>query len=155
MKDTSQPKPQASVPADHATAMPAYVDRSHLVVSDLETVSSWYQRIIGLSPIEANISGVTLGVAGRPLLTLTSDGNAVRAPRNAPGLFHHAFLVPDRTELGRWLVHAAESGVQLQEPPITSSAKRSTSPIRRVTESRSTAIDRARNGTTERTAWWQ
>ncbi|WP_339072811.1 VOC family protein [Sinorhizobium meliloti] len=114
MKDTSQPKPQASVPADHATAMPAYVDRSHLVVSDLETVSSWYQRIIGLSPIEANISGVTLGVAGRPLLTLTSDGNAVRAPRNAPGLFHHAFLVPDRTELGRWLVHAAESGVQLQ-----------------------------------------
>ncbi|PST26534.1 glyoxalase [Mesorhizobium plurifarium] len=114
MKDTSQTKPQASLPVDHATAMPAYVDRSHLVVSDLETVSSWYRRILGLSPVETSASGVTLGVAGRPLLTLTSDGSAAKAPRNAPGLFHHAFLVPDRTGLGRWLVHAAENGVRLE-----------------------------------------
>lgn len=113
MMDTSHLKP-VSFPADHATAMPAYVDQSHLVVSDLDAVSSWYQRILGLSPIDTSTNGVTLGVAGTPLLTLTGGGSAKKAPVSAPGLFHHAFLVPDRAGLGRWLVHASENGVQLQ-----------------------------------------
>ncbi|MCA1366546.1 VOC family protein [Bradyrhizobium sp. BRP14] len=113
MENTTAPK-TTSLPADHAIAMPAFVERSHLVVQDLPAVSAWYQRIVGLSPIEESKSGVTLGAAGRPLLTLTSDGNAAKAPRSAPGLFHHAFLVPGRKELGRWLAHAVENGVRLQ-----------------------------------------
>ncbi|ASY55674.1 VOC family protein [Sinorhizobium sp. CCBAU 05631] len=103
-----------NLPADHAVAMPAYVDRAHLVVQDLPMVSSWYQKVLGLASIEASASGETLGVAGRPLLTLTTDAQATRAPRSAPGLFHTAFLVPDRRELGRWLAHAANNGVRLQ-----------------------------------------
>lgn len=99
---------------NHAVRMPAYVDHSHLVVRDLPMVSSWYQTIMGLTPIEKTASGETLGVAGRPLLTLTTEGNAAIAPRNAPGLFHTAFLVPDRTELGRWLAHIAHNNVPLQ-----------------------------------------
>lgn len=98
----------------HAVSMPAYIDHSHLVVRDLAMVSSWYQQIMGLTPIERTASGETLGVAGRPLLTLTTEGNAAIAPRNAPGLFHTAFLVPDRTELGRWLAHIADNSVPLQ-----------------------------------------
>jgi catechol 2,3-dioxygenase len=98
----------------HAVRMPAYIDHSHLVVRDLAMVSSWYQQIMGLTPIEKTSSGETLGVAGRPLLTLTTEGNAAVAPRNAPGLFHTAFLVPDRTELGRWLAHVAHNNVPLQ-----------------------------------------
>ncbi|KQS96789.1 MULTISPECIES: VOC family protein [unclassified Rhizobium] len=99
---------------NHAIRMPAYVDHSHLVVRDLPMVSAWYQAIMGLSPIEKTASGETLGVAGRPLLTLTTEGNAAIAPHNAPGLFHTAFLVPDRTELGRWLAHIAHNNVPLQ-----------------------------------------
>lgn len=99
---------------NHAVRMPAYVDHSHLVVRDLPMVSSWYQTIMGLTPIERTASGEALGVAGRPLLTLTTEGNAAIAPRNAPGLFHTAFLVPDRTELGRWLAHIAHNNVPLQ-----------------------------------------
>ncbi|MCF3638586.1 VOC family protein, partial [Rhizobium sp. TRM95111] len=53
------------------------------------------------------------GVAGRPLLTLTTAGDAVRAPRTTPGLFHNAFLVPSRAELGRWLSNAVQNGVRL------------------------------------------
>jgi catechol 2,3-dioxygenase len=113
MENTTRSK-TTSLPADHPVAMPAFVECSHLVVQDLQPVSAWYQRIVGLSPIEESQSGVTLGAAGRPLLTLTSDGNAAKAPRSAPGLFHHAFLVPSRNELGRWLAHAAENGVSLQ-----------------------------------------
>jgi len=100
--------------ATHAVRMPAYIDHSHLVVRDLPMVSSWYQQVMGLTPIDKTASGETLGVAGRPLLTLTTQGNAAVAPRNAPGLFHTAFLVPDRTELGRWLAHIAHNNVPLQ-----------------------------------------
>ncbi len=59
-------------------------------------------------------SGQTLGVAGRPLLTLTEAKGAAPQPRQAPGLFHTAFLVPDRPALAAWLAHAAHAGVALQ-----------------------------------------
>lgn len=98
----------------HAIDMPAYVDHSHLVVRDLPMISAWYQQIMGLKPIEKTTSGEVLGVGGHPLLTLTTEGNAAFAPRNAPGLFHTAFLMPDRTELGRWLAHIAHNNVPLQ-----------------------------------------
>ena len=99
--------------ATHAVDMPAFVDHSHLTVIDLPMVSAFYQQAMGLSVQEKAASGETLGVAGRPLLTLTTGGNAARAPRNAPGLFHTAFLVPNRRELGRWLAHAAHNNVPL------------------------------------------
>ncbi|THK39646.1 VOC family protein [Ensifer sp. MPMI2T] len=114
MQDTTQSRPAISMPADHAVAMPAYVDQCHLVVRDLPMVSAWYQKILGLTPIETSAKGETLGVAGRPLLTLTTEGNAARAPRNAPGLFHTAFLVPNRRELAHWLAHAANNNIRLQ-----------------------------------------
>ncbi len=113
-KAKAESTPMTEQAENHAVRMPAYVDHSHLVVRDLPMVSSWYQTIMGLTPIEKTASGETLGVAGRPLLTLTTEGNAATAPRNAPGLFHTAFLVPDRTELGRWLAHIAHNNVPLQ-----------------------------------------
>ncbi len=113
-KAKAESTPMTEQAENHAVRMPAYVDHSHLVVRDLPMVSAWYQTIMGLTPIEKTASGETLGVAGRPLLTLTTEGNAAIAPRNAPGLFHTAFLVPDRTELGRWLAHIAHNNVPLQ-----------------------------------------
>lgn len=98
---------------DHATDMPAFVDHSHLTVIDLPMVSTYYQQVMGLTVLDKSASGETLGVGERPLLTLTTGGNANRAPRNAPGLFHTAFLVPNRKELGRWLAHAAHNNVPL------------------------------------------
>jgi len=54
-----------------------------------------------------------LGVDSTPLLTLTTGRNVRIAPRNAAGLFHTAFLMPNRTELARWLRHAAHNNVVL------------------------------------------
>lgn len=106
--------PDVRTQGDHPLAMPAFVDHARLVVRDLPMVSSWYQAVMGLTPIERRPSGETLGVAGRPLLTLTTAGDAATAPHNAPGLFHTAFLVPDRAALSRWLAHAARNQVPLQ-----------------------------------------
>ena len=99
---------------EHAVSMPAFVEHAHLQVRDLPLVAAWYQRILGLAPIETSASGQTLGVGGVPLLTLTTRADLAPSSPRAPGLFHNAFLVPDRRELARWLAHAAHSGVRLQ-----------------------------------------
>jgi catechol 2,3-dioxygenase len=98
----------------YALTRPAYVGQSHLVVTDLAQVSGFYQSMLGLKVIEKTASGEVLGVGATPLLTLTTDANVRRAPQTAAGLFHTAFLMPDRTELARWLRHAAHNNVQLQ-----------------------------------------
>lgn len=97
-----------------ALTRPAYVGQAHLVVKDLDRVSDFYQKILGLSVIEKSPSGVVLGVSGQPLLSLTTSANSERAPRTAAGLFHTAFLMPNRQELAHWLAHAAHNNVQLQ-----------------------------------------
>lgn len=92
----------------------AYVGQARLVVRDLPRVSEFYQNIIGLSVIETSPSGQVLGVGGQPLLTLTTSGNAMTAPRQAAGLFHTAFLMPSRADLALWLAHAVHHNVELQ-----------------------------------------
>jgi len=104
MSDAAQP---------FALTRPAHVRGAHLVVSDLGLVSGFYQKIIGLKVLERTASGEVLGVDGTPLLTLTTGNGVSRAPRNAAGLFHTAFLVPNRQELAHWLSHAAANNVRL------------------------------------------
>jgi catechol 2,3-dioxygenase len=106
--------------AEHPLIMPAFVDHARLVVTDLPRVSAFYQSVLGLASLERHESGETLGVREpdgfglRPLLTLTTAGNAALAPRTAPGLFHTAFLVPDRAALAAWFAHAARNQVPIQ-----------------------------------------
>jgi catechol 2,3-dioxygenase len=103
-----------SMPAElFALTRPAHVAHVRLVVSDLDRVSAYYQSVIGLRVMDEGRSAHVLGVGGRPLLTLLHRPDAVRAPRQAAGLFHTAFLVPGRAELAHWLSHAAATGVRL------------------------------------------
>lgn len=104
----NEPQPQ------FAQTRPAFVEHVHLVVNDLSQVSEFYQRAIGLAVLEKSASGAVLGVAGKPLLALTTRQDAVRAPRNAAGLFHTAFLLPTRKDLAHWLSHAAANDIRLE-----------------------------------------
>ncbi|NBB51139.1 VOC family protein [Rhizobium sp. CRIBSB] len=99
--------------ASFAVTRPVHVGRAHLVVRDLDVVGSFYEKAIGLERLEESASGIELGAGGKPLLTLTTRGDATTAPRNAAGLFHTAFLMPNRQELAHWLAHAAHLGVEL------------------------------------------
>jgi catechol 2,3-dioxygenase len=96
-----------------ATTRPVHVGRAHLVVRDLDVVGSFYEKAIGLERLEESASGIELGAGGQPLLTLTTRGDAAIAPRNAAGLYHTAFLMPNRQELAHWLAHAAHLGIEL------------------------------------------
>ena len=96
-----------------ALTRPVHVRDVHLVVRDLPRVSDFYQKVIGLDVLEKTASGEVLGVAGNPLLTLSTRTDAERAPTTAAGLFHTAFLLPSRDDLALWLAHAAHNNVQL------------------------------------------
>ena len=88
--------------------------RRDLRVRDLRAVAAFYQRVIGLAPLGQDAERVTLGAGTTPLVVLRADpGAALRNPRDA-GLFHTAFLLPSRADLGRWLAHAARLGVAIQ-----------------------------------------
>jgi catechol 2,3-dioxygenase len=138
----------ATMTETHAVDMPAFVDHAHLTVIDLPMQSAFYQKAMGLTVLDTSASGETLGVAGRPLLTLTTGSNAARAPRNARGPVPHRFpdAEPARSS-ARWLAHAAHNNVSsFRARPTIWSAKPSISPTRKATASRSTATVRPTNG---------
>ncbi|MEM9080425.1 MAG: VOC family protein [Verrucomicrobiota bacterium] len=96
-----------------AHTRPLFVHSYELVVRDLERVSRYYQKAIGLELISSHLSGHVLGVGGVPLLTLEQDKTADVEPRRTAGLYHMAFLVPTREDLGRFLKHLVEEKISL------------------------------------------
>jgi catechol 2,3-dioxygenase len=98
----------------HTAAAPMEIGQITLTVRDLARSADFYARALGLSKLASDAAQVTLGAGDRTLLTLIADPAArARSPREA-GLFHTAFLLPDRAALGRWLHHAAATRLPLQ-----------------------------------------
>lgn len=89
------------------------IDHVALTVRDLPGMTAFYRDAIGLTPLGGDGETARLGAGDRTLLELRRDPAArPRDPRQA-GLFHTAFLLPDRAALARWLRHAADSGTRL------------------------------------------
>ncbi len=86
---------------------PLHVGMVALRVRDVERVAQFYDNVIGLTLIAAGPDSAVLGNDGVPLLRLERDATAERAPHGAPGLFHTAFVLPQRADLGVWLATAA------------------------------------------------
>jgi catechol 2,3-dioxygenase len=87
-----------------------------LSVSDLDRSLAFYTESIGLRLLERNGARATLGVPGRPLLHLVEELDAAPWPRGGrsyTGLYHFAILLPTRPELGRWLRHWLECGMDM------------------------------------------
>lgn len=91
---------------------PLSVQNVVLTVNDLQKTGDFYESMIGLDRLSADAETMVLGKDGLPLIELRRDANARFRPHEA-GLFHTAFLLPDRAWLGRWLRFAMENGLQL------------------------------------------
>ncbi|MDO5641174.1 MAG: VOC family protein [Paracoccus sp. (in: a-proteobacteria)] len=91
---------------------PMMVSGVALTVRDLQRVGDFYQSVIGLNEIRRDGESRLLGQGDLALLELRADPFARSLPREA-GLYHTAFLLPARNDLGRWLAHAAGQGLRL------------------------------------------
>ena len=88
---------------------------ARLRVASLARSRAFYAGVLGLEPHAGRPGELLLRLPGatRPLLTLVETPGAPPAPAEAPGLFHLAFLVPDRPALARVLRRLAEAQVPL------------------------------------------
>ncbi|MBD3802626.1 MAG: VOC family protein [Thioclava sp.] len=85
-----------------------------LVVHDIDRVGAFYEDVIGLERISRDASEARYGVGGEVLVQLQADKTARKSGREEAGLFHTAFLLPERADLGAWLNRAAEKGWRLE-----------------------------------------
>ena len=100
--------------APFATTTPVRIGAAALRVRQLEPMTAWYRSALGLDLLGRGPDGVVLGVADVPLLTLIPAPDAMPDSPALAGLFHIAFLMPDRAALARRLVHAAALRLPLQ-----------------------------------------
>ncbi len=90
------------------------IGKVRLRVADLDDLTTFYERVVGLQAVERGGDVTRLGAAdGEPLIELVGAPDAPPAPGFSTGLFHLAILVPDRTELARSLQRAAGAGWRL------------------------------------------
>lgn len=95
------------------TAAPLAIRAVALAVRDLDALATFYREVVGLDLLERDGDRALLGAGGVGFLELRHrPGSKPRDPA-AAGLYHTAFLLPARADLGRWLRHAAEGGFTL------------------------------------------
>jgi catechol 2,3-dioxygenase len=90
------------------------IGKVRLRVADLDDLSAFYERVVGLEAVDRGGDVTRLGAAnGEPLIELVGAPDAPRAPSFSTGLFHLAILVPDRATLARSLQRVAGAGWRL------------------------------------------
>ena len=96
------------IPADTA------LGKVRLRVAEVDALSAFYERVVGLGAVERADDVVRLGPqGGGPLIELVPAPGAAPRPSFSTGLFHLAILVPDRAELARSLRRVADAGWRL------------------------------------------
>ena len=96
-----------------AATTPISVNRIGLKARDAANIARYYQDVVGLEELSRDGETITLGVDGRPLMDIEADKSAKPDDPRSAGLFHTAFLLPSRADLGRWIQHAIANKIQV------------------------------------------
>ncbi len=116
MTPPSRPRSPAGV-APPNYRLPAATRPGHvrLQITDLVRSLAFYEGVLGLRTLDAPDGRVVLAAQNddTPLVELVERPGARPVPRHGRlGLYHVAFLLPERTALGRFLRHLAEAGLR-------------------------------------------
>lgn len=84
-----------------------------LTVRDLDRVAAFYRDVVGLEVVAREDGVIRMGAAGDAFLDLLHRPDAKPDDPASAGLFHTAFLLPSRPDLGRWLAHVRTLGQKL------------------------------------------
>ena len=91
-----------------AATTPVSVGQVGIKARDARALADYYSAIVGLEQLSADGETIVLGAKNRPLLVIEGDKAARPDDPRSAGLFHTAFLLPSRADLGRWINFAAE-----------------------------------------------
>lgn len=93
---------------------PHVIGAVSLVVRNGDAVARFYEDVVGLKRLDKSDGVIRLGTETATLLTLVEDRDAdARSARDA-GLFHTAFLLPTRADLGAWVGAASAQRFPVQ-----------------------------------------
>ncbi|WP_430788821.1 VOC family protein [Virgibacillus flavescens] len=88
-----------------------HINHIHLKVANLERSLNFYQNILGFRVIEQQPHLAILTAGGsKPLLTIEQIESSVPLNKGKTGLFHIAFLLPERADLAKMLRHFMHKG---------------------------------------------
>ena len=96
-----------------AATTPISVARVGLKARDAENLARYYRAVVGLEELSRGNGTIMLGTGTRPLLAIEADPAARPDDPRSAGLFHTAFLLPSRADLGRWIKHAIEGQIPI------------------------------------------
>ena len=96
-----------------AATTPISVGKVGIKARDAKTLADYYSAIVGLEQLSSDGETITLGAKDRPLLVIEGDKAAKPDDPRSAGLFHTAFLLPSRADLGRWINFAAERQIKI------------------------------------------
>ncbi|MDH4985261.1 VOC family protein [Aminobacter anthyllidis] len=91
-----------------AATTPISVARVGLKARDANSLAGFYRDVVGLQELSRDGETITLGAGSRALLDIEADKAAKPDDPRSAGLFHTAFLLPSRADLGRWIKHAID-----------------------------------------------
>ncbi len=97
-----------------AATTPISVAQVGLRARNAKALADYYSAIVGLEQLSSDGEIITLGARGRPLLVIEGDKAAKPDDPRGAGLFHTAFLLPSRADLGRWINFAAERQIPIE-----------------------------------------
>lgn len=84
----------------------------HLTVAELRRSTAFYRSSVGLELLDGDGGRAVLGAGRTPLVVLVEERRA-SSGAGYTGLYHVALLLPERADLARWLIHAANDQVRL------------------------------------------
>jgi catechol 2,3-dioxygenase len=96
-----------------ASRTPLHIGAVGLTVRDLDRTATFYRDALGLDLLQRDGGRALLGAGGVSFLELEHAPAAKPDDKRSAGLFHTAFLMPTRKDLGNWMQHAARSRVPL------------------------------------------
>ncbi|MCV3241497.1 VOC family protein [Mesorhizobium sp. ZC-5] len=97
-----------------AATTPISVAQVGLKARNAEALAEYYRDVVGLAELSRSNGSIVLGTGERPLLHIEGDPSARPDDPRSAGLFHTAFLLPTRADLGRWVKHAIEKRIPIE-----------------------------------------
>jgi catechol 2,3-dioxygenase len=105
--------PNPSATPTFASRTPLHIGAIGLIARDLDLLTNYYQKLLGLAVHDRNERVARLGVSGVTLIEIEHRPNAKPDDQREAGLYHTAFLMPTRADHARWILHIARNRIPI------------------------------------------